>query len=245
MAQLPCSTLGAFVRHDQYNYYPSGDPFADLAPGNLQLEPSARLRFLTNAGARASVSYVKGINNIKAGIVYEQTFLTENDKLGIVDPTLNAPCLDANGSPVWVGNPTVNNPANCGTATSTNPALYPTPFTANAAFDPILGCYDLTRTAPLPVSDGCPAGQTTSTLYEFRGHTDVKQLAMYVEDMITKGNWAFSLGIRGDLYNGLSIARQAEPRLGIAYNVKQTNTYLARFLCAGAGNSFQRKSGAL
>ena len=30
--------LGAFVRHDQYNYYPSGDPFADLAPGNLQLE---------------------------------------------------------------------------------------------------------------------------------------------------------------------------------------------------------------
>ena len=26
-------TLGAlFVRRDQYNYYPSGDPFADLVP---------------------------------------------------------------------------------------------------------------------------------------------------------------------------------------------------------------------
>ena len=40
------------------------------------------------------------------------------------------------------------------------------------------------------------------------------------------GNWVFNLGIRGDLYNGLAIARQAEPRLGIAYNVKQTNTVL-------------------
>src|SRR5579862_2447958 len=28
-------TVGGFVRHDQYNYYPSGDPFADLGPSNL------------------------------------------------------------------------------------------------------------------------------------------------------------------------------------------------------------------
>jgi hypothetical protein len=34
------------------------------------------------------------------------------------------------------------------------------------------------------------------------------------------------LGIRGHLYDGLTIARQAEPRLGIAYNVKPTNTVL-------------------
>ena len=32
--------------------------------------------------------------------------------------------------------------------------------------------------------------------------------------------------MRGDLYNGLTIARQAEPRVGIAYNVKKTNTIL-------------------
>jgi len=219
-------TLGAFVRHDQYNYYPSHDPFADLAPGGLQAETVSQLRFLTNAGARASVSYVKGINNIKAGITYEYTFVTENDNLGIVDPSLNAPCLDANGNPVWVGNPSVNSPANCAAAGSSNVAANPTPFTANAVFNPILGCYDLTRTAPLPVSDGCPEGQNTSGLFSFRGHTDVKEIGMYVEDMITKGSWSFNLGIRGDLYNGLTKAQQAEPRLGVAYHIKQSNTVL-------------------
>ena len=35
-----------------------------------------------------------------------------------------------------------------------------------------------------------------------------------------------NLGLRGDLYNGLSIARQAEPRVGVAYNIKKTNTIL-------------------
>ena len=95
-----------------------------------------------------------------------------------------------------------------------------------AAFVPLLGCLDLTRTAPLPVSDGCPSGQATSTESIFRGHADVKQLAMYVQDTITKGNWSFNLGIRGDIYNGLSHATQAEPRLGVAYNIKRTNTVL-------------------
>jgi hypothetical protein len=42
---------------------------------------------LTNTGVRSDISYVKGIHNIKLGGVYEQTFLTENDKIGIVDPT--------------------------------------------------------------------------------------------------------------------------------------------------------------
>ncbi len=37
---------------------------------------------------RSDISYVKGIHNIKAGVTYEQTFLTENDSFGIVDPTL-------------------------------------------------------------------------------------------------------------------------------------------------------------
>jgi hypothetical protein len=64
------------------------------------------------------------------------------------------------------------------------------------------------------------------TEYPFVGHTDVKELAMYVEDSITTGNWSFNLGIRGDFYNGLSAARQAEPRLGAAYNIKGTNTVL-------------------
>ena len=53
----------------------------------------------------------------------------------------------------------------------------------------------------------------------------MKELALYAEDQIKAGNWLFNLGIRGDLYNGLTV-RQAEPRLGIAYNIKPTNTVL-------------------
>ena len=49
---------------------------------------------------------------------------------------------------------------------------------------------------------------------------------MYVQDSITWKNWSFNLGIRGDIYEGLSHATQAEPRLGVAYNIKQTNTVL-------------------
>ncbi len=83
---IPCSTWLRSVRQDQYNYYPSSNPFADLSPG-LQSESIAQSRRLTNAGVRGDLSYVKGIHNIKAGVTYEQTFLTENDSLGIVDPT--------------------------------------------------------------------------------------------------------------------------------------------------------------
>ncbi len=49
---------------------------------------------------------------------------------------------------------------------------------------------------------------------------------MYAQDAITKGNFLFSVGIRGDLYNALSTARMIEPRAGIAYNVKRTGTVL-------------------
>ena len=86
-------TLGAFVRHDDYNYYPSSDPFADLGPPSLQRQSVGQNRTLTNAGIRSDLSYVKGINQIKGGVVYEQTFLNENDTVGIVDPTYNAPCI--------------------------------------------------------------------------------------------------------------------------------------------------------
>ena len=149
--------------------------------------------------------------------------MTRRIPFGIVDPTLNAPCLDANGVPVFVGNPGVNDPSQCPTAATTNQILYPAPFVANANFNPLLGCYDLTRPTPSP-NDGCPA--STSGLYTFNGHTDVKELALYVQDSITKGNWALNLGLRGDFYNGLTTHREAEPRLGVAYNIKRTNTVL-------------------
>src|SRR5216683_2609206 len=91
-------TLGAFVRRDQYNYYPSANPFADLAP-DLQAQTVGQDRTLTNAGIRSTISYVKGIHNIKAGATYQQTFLDENNTLGIVDPTFNFVCFNADGTP--------------------------------------------------------------------------------------------------------------------------------------------------
>ena len=164
-------TLGAFVRRDQYNYYPSPNLFNDLSP--IQQETVAQNRTLTNAGLRTDLSYVKGIHNVKMGATYQQTFLNENDSLGIVDPAFNDP--------------------------------------ASASFNPVLAPFDLTR---------------GGGLFTFRGHTDVKQLALFVQDQITKGNWSFNVGLRGDFYNGLTTHKEAEPRVGIAYNIKQTNTVL-------------------
>jgi hypothetical protein len=203
-------TLGGWVRQDRYNYYPSENPFSDLQP-DLQLQTIGQTRRLTNAGGRAEVSYVKGINNLKAGVVFQHTFLTEDDAFGVVDPTANAVCLNADGSPDT--NPGLTDPANC-----------TSPLQANPGFVPILGCYDLTRTASLPSSDGCP--NTSSGLYAYDVHSDIKELALFVQDTITKNNWAFNLGLRSDLYRGISDASQVEPRVGVAYNVKKTNTVL-------------------
>jgi hypothetical protein len=216
-------SLGGWVRRDAFNYYPSNNPFADLGPSNLQQETVSQHRTLANTGLRSDLSYVKGINNVKLGVTYQQTFLTERFNFGIVDPTLNAPCLDANGNPAWFGSSpsTPNDPSQCGglglqkNDGHNNPNI--------AAFNPLLGCYDLTRPTPSS-NDGC-AG-TSSTLFPFRGHTDVKELAIYLQDAISKGNWSLNLGLRGDFYNGLVTARQAEPRLGVAYNIKRTNTVL-------------------
>jgi hypothetical protein len=203
-------TLGGWARRDGYNYYPSRDPFADLEP-DLQLQTIGQNRSLLNAGGRADVAYVKGIHNIKAGVVFEHTFLTEDDNLGIVDPTANAVCLNADGSPNT--NPGLTDPANC-----------VGPLTPNPGFVSLLGCYDLTRTAPLPASDGCP--NATSGLYPYDVHSDIKEVALFAQDTITVRNWVFNLGLRGDLYNGITIAREAEPRVGFAYNIKKTNTVI-------------------
>ncbi len=85
-------SFGGFVRQDQYNYYPSENPFSDLTP-NLQSESTGQNRRLTNAGAKAELSYVNGIHNVKLGGVFMHTFLTERDTFGIVDPAFNAVCL--------------------------------------------------------------------------------------------------------------------------------------------------------
>jgi Carboxypeptidase regulatory-like domain/TonB-dependent Receptor Plug Domain len=190
--------FGAYIRRDGYDYDPSGNPLADLGPPSLQTSSISQYRTLTNAGLHSDFSYVKGINNIKLGAVYEQTFLREHDKLGIVFPTYNSPCVDVNGNPL----PGYSDPSQCpGGISGQNPA-----------YNPVLAPYDLTR---------------NGSLYSNFGQTDIKELALYIEDQIKTGNWVFNVGIRGDLYNGLAIARQAEPRVGLSYSIKPTSTVLS------------------
>jgi Carboxypeptidase regulatory-like domain/TonB-dependent Receptor Plug Domain len=213
-------TFGIFARQDQYNYYPSSDPFADLAP-DLQSATVGQNRRLTNLGARASLSHVTGIHNIKIGLQYEQTLLTERDTFGLVDPTGNAVCLNSDLTPDT--NPLLTNPNNC---TGTLQPNVGQGFFANGnpvpAFIPLLACYDLTRTAALPASDGCPGN--TSTEYSYYGHADIREFAFYIQDAINIQNWTFNLGFRIDQYDGIAKSWQPEPRLGIAYRFKPTST---------------------
>ena len=61
---------------------PASNPLADLGPANLQTSSISQYRTLTNAGLHADYSYVKGINNLKIGAQYDQTFLHEHDSPG-------------------------------------------------------------------------------------------------------------------------------------------------------------------
>ena len=142
------------------------------------------------------------MNNIKVGAEYSQTLLRENDPLAIINATFNSPCVDTSGNPL----PGFTSPTQCANAgdVSNDPSV-------GGTYDPDLLPYDLTR---------------GGGYYTFNGHTDVKELALYAEDQITAGSWTFNAGVRGDLYNGLAIQRQAEPRVGIAYNIKRTSTVL-------------------
>jgi hypothetical protein len=63
--------------------------------------------------------------------------------------------------------------------------------------------------------------------YAYFGHTDVKELALFVQDQIKAGNWLFNLGLRGDVYNGLTSTQKAEPRLGVGYHIKPSSTVLS------------------
>jgi hypothetical protein len=205
-----------FARHDQYNYYPSNNPFADLSP--LQQETVSQLRTLTNVGVRSDISYSKGIHNLKLGATLQHTFLKEHDNLGIIDSALNAPCVDSSGAPVSG----FTDPSQCAGAgfapnDGSNPAVTASPF------QPFLGCLDLTRPNPA-AADGCLS--PISTLFGFRGHTDIKETSLYAQDAITTGPWTFNVGIRGDFYRGFASHNEAEPRLGVAYNIKKTNTVL-------------------
>ena len=151
--------LGGFVRRDDYNYYPSGNPLADLGPTNLQTSSIAQNRTLTNTAVHSDLSYVKGIHNIKVGAQYGQTFLREHDSLGVVDATYNSPCVDAGGNPLPGYTDPVAMSGRRGGAESELP-----------------GCACSLR----------PDARAERFITYF-GHTDVKELALFAEDEIKAG----------------------------------------------------------
>src|ERR1700737_3540803 len=192
-------TLNAFVRQDRYHYFPSANAFSDL-PATL-----AQNRHLTNLGVHADLSYVKGAHNIKAGAQLQHWFLKEVFALGVTHPPFNPVCYTDSGLTMPVTDqPTIADPAQCAPA-----GFFPN--TSDHGFLPGLVRFDLTR---------------GGSLLNFNAHTDVKETSLYVQDAITFKNWSFNLGIRGDLYRGLSSASEAEPRLAVAYNIKKTGSVL-------------------
>ncbi|NUQ27391.1 MAG: TonB-dependent receptor [Acidobacteriaceae bacterium] len=86
-------------------------------------------------------------------------------------------------------------------------------------YNPNLAPYDLTR---------------GGSLYRFNGRTDIKQEAVYVQDSLLWRGIELQLGVRADNYSGLSSRSMVQPRLGLSYQVKQTNTVLR----AGYGKLF-------
>jgi hypothetical protein len=192
-------TVNAFVRQDRYHYYPSANAFSDT-PATL-----AQNRRLTNTGLRADFSYSKGVHNIKAGAQLQHWFLTEQFSLGFTDPTFNPVCYSDSALTIPVTDqPGITNPAAC-----TKAGFFPNTF--DNGFQPGLVPFDLTR---------------GGTRLNFNDHTDIKETSGYIQDAISVKNWSFSLGVRADLYHGLSSQSAAEPRAAVAYNIKGTNTVL-------------------
>ncbi|MBV8729869.1 MAG: TonB-dependent receptor [Acidobacteriia bacterium] len=194
-------TINPYVRKDQLNYYPSGDPFADLPTTQSQN------RQLLNWGVRADLTTAKGHHNLKYGIDLKQTRLLENFGFGLTDPTLNSPCIDNSGASV--GDPTLRDPTQCAAAgyqpnTPDNP-------NATSPFSPSLLAYDLTR---------------GGALFTYHATHNINQYAFYIQDQIKLGNFILTPGFRFDEYDGLVTKPGPQPRLGIAYNIKPTGTVL-------------------
>jgi len=120
-------TVNPYVRKDQFDYYPSRNPFAD-SPATQSQD-----RHLMDWGVKADLSQIKGKHNIKYGIDLKQTRLFERFAFGITDPNFNPVCVDSSGASA--GASSVLNPDAC-----TAQGLMPNPN-----LNPGLVPYDLTR----------------------------------------------------------------------------------------------------
>lgn len=185
-------SVNPYVRLDEFDYYPSKQRFADLPL------TQAQSRHLFNYGVKSDFSKTVGRHNLKFGIDLKQTRLLENFNFGITDPTFNAPCLNADGTPD--PDTTLTDPNQCAGI-----------LTANPGFSPLQLPFDLSR---------------GGALFFFHATHNINQYGFYAQDSIKAGNFQFNLGIRGDMYYGVSSGSQPEPRVGIAYNIKKTGTVL-------------------
>lgn len=188
-------TTTLWFRQDQVKYAPSSDIFAD------QPATMGESRRLTNTGIKSEFSFVKGIQNFKAGAQFQHTLLGEDFNFGLTDNLYNAVCVDSTGAPVSAAG--VMSPATCSSFNSA--------YSANPTFSPGLLPFDLTR---------------GGALFTFNGHADVREESIYAQDTLTLHNWTLNIGVRGDNYDGLSTGAMLEPRLGLAYNVNRTHTVL-------------------
>ncbi|HWZ30714.1 MAG TPA: TonB-dependent receptor [Bryobacteraceae bacterium] len=195
-------TINPYIRKDQFNYYPSRDSFADLPATQTQN------RQLFNWGVSADVSTTAGRHNIKYGLDFKQTRLLENFGFGVTNPGFNSPCVDSSGSSV--PDPVLTKTSQCAAA-GFEPNTADNPDVAGVPFSPGLLPFDLTR---------------GGNLFNYHAAANINQYAFYVQDGITMGNLLFNLGIRADRYDGLVSKTGPQPRLGLAYNLKETGTVL-------------------
>jgi hypothetical protein len=158
----------------------------------------AQSRRLFNYGIKSDFSKTVGRHNLKFGVDLKQTRLLENFNFGITSPTFNAPCLNSDGTPD--PSTVLTDPSQCIGAITPNPA-----------FSPLQLPFDLSR---------------GGSLFFFHATHNVNQYGFYAQDSIKAGNFLFNLGLRGDMYYGLSQGAQPEPRAGISYNIKKTGTVL-------------------
>lgn len=186
-------TINPYARKDQFNYYPSRDPFDDTPSTQSQS------RQLFNYGTRADLAITQGRHNIKIGIDLKQTRLIESFNFGITDPTFNAVCNTLSGNPVT--DASITNPKSCA----------PLGYVVNPNLQPGLIPFDLSR-------GGSP--------FLYRATHNINECGVYIEDAITIHSLLLNVGMRGDTYYGLTSDGQAEPRVGLAYNFKKTNTVL-------------------
>ena len=186
-------TANLFARRDHLTYTPSADPFADQ-PGTVSQD-----RRLTNVGFKVDLAVTRGANNVKLGATVNSTKLDEDFTLGLTDPTVNSPCVDAEGTPS--DNTRL-------TATSQCAANR---LVANPDFVPGLRAFDLTRT-----------GQP----FHFTANDTIKDQAFYLQDDIRAGNATFMVGVRADHYDGLVTKSLFEPRLGASFSVPGSGTVL-------------------